>query len=260
MPFRQHESLRFYQFETLAFPSVIHAIFTRHGGVSPDPWRSLNVGGTVGDDDGRVVENRRRSFRAFNRDIDSIYDVWQVHSAEVVQAVAPRGERSPIQADAIITDNPEVTLFMRFADCVPVMLYDPNRQAIGLVHAGWMGTVRHALLAAVEAMVEAYQCNPRDLVAGIGPSIGPDHYAVGSDVVSLVETAFGAGADQHLQIRDGRTHFDLWSANKDILESCGVRSIEVAGVCTACHVEDWYSHRRERGVTGRFGGLIALRA
>jgi YfiH family protein len=259
MPFRQHESLRFYQFETLAFPGVVQAIFTRHGGVSPDPWRSLNVGGTVGDDAERVVENRQRSFRVFDRDMDSIHDVWQVHSAEVVQARAPCRDRSPSQADAIITDNPQVTLFMRFADCVPIMLYDPARRAIGLVHAGWMGTVRGTARAAVEAMIEAYHTDPRDLQAGIGPSIGPDHYAVGSDVVALVEKAFGAQAERHLQVRDGRTHLDLWSANEAILESCGVRSIEVAEICTACHVEDWFSHRREHGVTGRFGALIGLR-
>ncbi len=259
MPFRQHESLRFYQFESLTFPRVIQAIYTRHGGVSPDPWRSLNVGGTVGDDAGRVVENRQRSFRASDRDLDSIYDVWQVHSAAVVQARAPRANRSPPQADAIITDNSKVTLFMRFADCVPIMLYDPARQAIGLVHAGWMGTVRGTVRAAVEAMIEAYHTDPHDLQAGIGPSIGPDHYVVGSDVVALVEKAFGRQAGRHIQVRDGRTHFNLWSANEEILESCGVRSIEVAGICTACHVEDWFSHRREHGKTGRFGALMALR-
>jgi YfiH family protein len=260
MPFRQQDSLRFYQFETLAFPRVIQAIYTRHGGVSPDPWRSLNVGGTVGDDVGRVLENRKRCFRVFDREMASIHDVWQVHSADVVQAMSPRGDQTLHQADAIITDNPQVTLFMRFADCVPIMLYDPAQQAIGLVHAGWMGTVRGTVRAAVDAMIEAYHTDPHDLHAGIGPSIGPDHYVVGSDVVALVEKAFGPQADRHLQVRDGRTHFNLWSANEAILARCGVGSIEVAGICTACQVEDWYSHRCESGKTGRFGALMALSA
>lgn len=259
MPFRQLGPLRIYQFDTLSHADLVHAVFTRRGGVSPEPWESLNVGGSVGDDRERVVENRRRSFAAMAREMQSIYDVWQVHSSEVVVVKEPRGAKTPTRADAMITDNPQVTLFMRFADCVPILLFDPRHGAIGLVHAGWLGTVRKTVASAVQALRRTYGSRPADVLAGIGPSIGPDHYPVGEDVLLQVKDSFGSAASHHLQESDGRAHLDLWSANRQLLEQEGVGSIEVAGLCTACHPEDWYSHRGEGGKTGRFGGLIALR-
>jgi len=114
MPFIQHNRLRYFQFDAL---HTRHALFTRHGGVSPEPWGSLNVGGTVGDDLTRVRENRILAFGALGCKPESIFDVWQVHSADVVCASAPRPvDESLRQADIILTDRPEVTLFMRFAD------------------------------------------------------------------------------------------------------------------------------------------------
>jgi hypothetical protein len=112
-------------------------------------------------------------------------------------------------------------------------------------------------------MRTAYRTQPQDLLAAIGPSIGPDHYIVGQDVVQKVRQAFLEGADGFLRssnAADGNSgvQFDLWSANQHILAEAGVRQIEVSGICTACHLEDWYSHRAEKGRTGRFGALIAL--
>jgi len=260
MPFRQVGDLRLFALESLDLPGVLHAAFTRRGGVSPSPWASLNLGGTVGDDRPRVLENKRRLLQAVDRPLDSLFEVWQVHSADVVQADEPRGQADLRQADAIITSNPDVTLLMRFADCVPVFLVDPRKRAVGLVHAGWLGTVRKTVAKAVRALEQAFGSDPADLKAGIGPSIGPDHYPVGDDVVQAVREAFGAEADEFLELRDGAAHFDLWGANRRLLEGVGVTSIEVAGVCTACHPDDWYSHRGEAGRTGRFGGLLALSA
>lgn len=259
MPFRQTGSLRIFEFPSLSHPDLVQAIFTRQGGVSPDPWRSLNVGGTVGDDRARVVENRRRSFEALGRPFESIYDSWQVHSAAVEIVRGPRAGGPLVQADALVTDNPAVTLFMRFADCVPVFLYDPLRAVVGIVHAGWLGTARRVTSAALETMVRAYGCRPADIRAGIGPSIGPDHYPVGDEVAAQVRAAFPDLHRMLLPTYDGVVHLDLWLANSIQLERAGVGSIETAGICTACNLGDWYSHRGERGRTGRFGGLLALR-
>ncbi len=260
MPFAQSASLRYYQFEIFP-PAVAQAVFTRKGGVSPSPWSTLNVGGTVGDDAERVQENRLRSFAALRRPLESMFDVWQVHSADVVVAESARPvDLAHQKADIILTGNPSVTLYMRFADCVPVMLYDPVRAAVGMAHAGWLGTVRGASRVAVEAMHSNFGSEPRDILAAIGPSIGPDHYQVGADVLGRVAAAFGDDSDRLVQRRDGAAYLDLWSANRLQLESAGVRHIELAGLCTACHTDDWFSHRAENGRTGRFGALMALSA
>lgn len=260
MPFHQVGPLRYLTFQTLDHDQLVHAVFTRHGGVSPSPWNSLNLGGTVGDEKEHVAENRRRAFKALGRHPKSLFDVWQVHGAEVVCAYEPRPPHaSHRQADVILTNRPNVTLMMRFADCVPILLHDPVRRVIGIVHAGWLGTVRKAAQAAIAAMQTEYGCRPKDILAAIGPSIGPDHYTVGAEVISQIQAAFGQSASALLQGSDGAVKLDLWAANRLLLEDVGVTSIEEARLCTACHTEDWFSHRAEGGKTGRFGVLIGLK-
>ncbi len=240
--------------------SVVHGVFTRLGGVSPQPWDSLNLGGTVGDQRSHVIENRRRMFEAVDRPVTSIFDVWQVHSRDVICAEQPRPLESPHpKADAILTDNPNVTLTMRFADCVPIMLFDPVKRVVGLVHAGWQGTVKHLVYHTVLKMVQAYGSKPGNVFAGIGPSIGPDHYEVGEDLVRRVKANFGEMASHILREDNNKTYFDLWLANSLLLERAGVTTIEVAAICTACSTLDWYSHRAENGKTGRFGAMIGLK-
>jgi YfiH family protein len=194
-----------------------------------------------------------------NRPPESIFDVWQIHSADVVCARAPRpsGE-SYRQADIILTDQPSVTLFMRFADCVPILVHDPRRGVIGLAHAGWMGTLRDVATATVQALKKNYGSNPADLVAAIGPSIGPDHYEIGAEVILQVMQKYGDESQLFLKSQKGKIHFNLWEANRHALERAGVCQVEVSEVCTACHTEDWFSHRAEKGRTGRFGALISL--
>jgi len=219
------------------------------------------VGGTVGDSADRVRENRIRSFAALNRPLDSYFDVWLVHSADVAYAEAPRDmSKETIQADIILTDKPNVTLYMRFADCVPILFHDPKKGVVGISHAGWLGTVRGVCSATIKAMQKKYGCKPADIKAAIGPSIGPDHYEIGQDVIMQIQSTFGDDAKHLLRTRKGRTYLDLWSANSIQLQKAGVEQIEVAEVCTACHLDDWFSHRAEKGKTGRFGALISLQA
>jgi len=256
MPFHHQDNLRFFQFNTL---QAKHAIFTRHGGLSPEPWHSLNVGGTVGDDRTRVRANRNMSLKVMGCVPESVFDVWQVHSADVVCATAPRPDTEAVQqADIILTDKPELTLYMRFADCVPILFHDPRKGVIGVAHAGWMGTLRDVATATINAMAKQYGSKPADVIAGIGPSIGPDHYEVGADVILQVRQKFGGESEQLLKSHNGKIHFDLWKTNRLLLEKAGVEKIEVAEICTACNTDDWFSHRAEKGRTGRFGALIAL--
>jgi polyphenol oxidase len=258
MPFQTNNGIRYYQFENLG-DGLIHAIFTRRGGISPKPWNALNLGGTVGDDPKRVIENRRLALSALGRDPESVYDVWQVHGVNVGIAKAPRPPEEPhLQADIILTDSPGITLMMRFADCVPALLHDPVRKVIGIAHAGWKGTVLGTIRVAVETLQSVFGSIPSDIRAAIGPSIGPDHYKVGPEVVQQVHQAFGSKASSLLEDHDGSIYFDLWAANYLTLDQAGVKQIELAGICTACHTEDWYSHRVEHGRTGRFGAIIAM--
>jgi YfiH family protein len=259
MPFHQPDLIRYFTFESLEGERIKHAVFTRRGGVSPEPWASLNVGGLRGDDPGRVYQNRVKSFNEVGRDPESVYDVWQIHSADVIWTTGSRpASVRHRKADAILTDRPEVTLFMRFGDCVPILLHDPVKKAIGIVHAGWMGTVKGIISEAVQTMQSAYRSSPGDILAAIGPSIAVHHYEVGADLVGKVKEQFGAEANEFLLQEKDSTYFDLWQANRYLLEKSGVKKIEISGICTACNLQDWFSHRGEKGETGRFGALIAL--
>ncbi len=259
MPFTEVGELRYYYFDLFRLAGMVHAVFTRQGGVSPAPWKSLNLGGLGGDSKENVVENRRRIFDAVGLQVESIYDAWQVHGTNVICTNRPRPlDLAHVKADAILTDNPQVTLFMRFADCVPIFLYDPIHRVVGMAHAGWQGTLLQVAQITVERMISEYDTNPEDILAGIGPSIGPDHYEIGPDVAEKVRETFSGEVAELLLNRHGKIYFDLWKTNQLILERAGIQQIEVAGVCTACHPEDWYSHRAEHGKTGRFGALIAL--
>ena len=256
MPFHEEDGLRYYTFESL---KLKHAIFTRHGGVSPDPWKSLNFGSLVGDAPDKILENHRRAFRALDCNLDTKYDVWQVHSADVVIAEAPR----PIniehkKADAILTNRHNITLFMRFADCVPIFLYDDHHKVIGVVHTGWQGTIKKACQKAIETMQHVYNSNPAEILAAIGPSIGPNMYEVGDEVITQFEAVFQEESSEIVLRKEERNYLNLWVANQLLLRACGVSDIEVAQICTAESNIDWYSHRKENGKTGRFGALISL--
>lgn len=259
MPLKESELLRSYYFDSFLSSRVTHGVFMRYGGVSPAPWNTLNVGGNNGDARENVIENRSRLFRAAGREVASLYDVWQVHSTDVIYTDQPRPLNGvQLRADAIITDHPEITLFMRFGDCVPILLFDPVRNAVGLAHAGWIGTADKMGVKVVKSMVEKFGSDPEDILAGIGPSIGPDHYEVGEDVICRFKESFGADAGAFFSKSKDGIHLDLWEANRYCLELAGVTHIEVAGICTACNATDWFSHRKEKGKTGRFGAVIGL--
>lgn len=264
MPFDESGNIRFYTFESLDHLNLVHAIFTRSGGVSRTPYSSLNLGGTVGDDPSLVRKNREMAFSSVDLSPGSIFDVWQVHGDNVVCTDKPRpNNQLHEKADAILTDLSGVTLFMRFADCVPILLYDPIRSVIGIAHAGWKGTVQRTAEQTVKTMRERYGSKPANILAAIGPSIGPHHYEIGAVVELEVKKAFGQDANAVLdsENRNGTgVNLDLWAANEIILRQAGVQNIEIAAICTACHLEDWYSHRAEGGKTGRFGALIALQS
>ncbi len=258
----EQNGLKYLTFER--FGNVTHGIFSRHGGVSNNHATSLNVGGTVGDEPGSVLANKQILFGALGKNTSSMFDCWQVHGPDYVLANSPHTAAShtnprEIRADSLLTANPDVTLFMRFADCTPVLLYDPVRRVVGIAHAGWQGTVKHAASNLVRGFTHIFGSDPGDIQAVIGPSIGPCHYEVGHQVIEQVITSYGSKADEMLQeSAHGKAHFNMWAANEYDLRNAGVEHIELAGICTACHTNDWFSHRAEKGRTGRFGVIMAL--
>ena len=258
-------SVVYYQFEGLAeVAELVHGAFARLGGASEAPWDSLNTGHTVGDDDAAVEDNHRLICGALGIGRGDIVSPYQVHGTAVATVTDGDRGRVILQTDALITRSPNVPLMLRFADCVPLFLYDPVMRAVGLAHAGWRGTVAGVGRATVEAMAESFGSRPGDLVAGVGPAIGVCCYEVGEDVAREVREAFPQDHPPNevgLLARgpSGRWHLDLWAANRRQLEAAGVRQVEVAGTCTACHTEEWFSHRAENGRTGRWGAVIGLR-
>ena len=246
-----------YRFEGLEGTGVTHAVLTRLGGVSQGVFATLNLGHTVGDDLAAVEENHRRVFAALDLSRERVVSPYQVHSANVrLVGEAHVGTVQPA-TDGLLTTTPGVALLFRFADCVPLLLFDPVRRAVGLVHAGWRGAADGVVAAAVAAFARYVGSTPGDLWAGIGPAIGPCCYQVGPEVAEAVAGACPKEAEV-VRRRDGSLYLDLPGAVEAQLAAVGVKRVERAGICTACHTEEWFSHRAERGRTGRFGALIML--
>lgn len=162
--------------------------------------------------------------------------------------------------DAYVTNDVGCGLTMNYADCAPIFVYDPVHHAIGLGHAGWMGTVADVPGAMVRTMQKAYGSNPADLLGGVGPCISAAVYEVGENVITAVQAAFPDDADQLLipQPNEPRPHFDLPEANRINFLRAGVRQIELSGLCTGLRTDLFFSHRAEKGRTGRFGAIFIL--
>ncbi len=253
---RDSHGLRYYQFESLNKEGFLQAIFTRLGGKSPDPWKSLNLGGTVGDKAEIVSKNLSAILETIGGAPETLVQIKQIHSNIVVLADQPMdGFR---QGDAMITNKPGLILLMRFADCVPILFYDPVQKAAGIAHAGWRGTAKEIALETVVKMNQIFGSKPSDLLTGIGPSIGPDHYLVGEDVISEFKRVFHRTWREIISDAPNGVKLDLWKANQLTLQKAGVKSIEVSKICTGCQTDEWFSHRAENGLTGRFAGLVGL--
>lgn len=247
-----------YRFEGLSeAKGLIHAVLTRIGGVSQGPYATLNLGHTVGDDLAAVEENHRRALGALGMEPARVVSPYQVHGARVgVVGHAHLGTVQPA-TDALVTTVPGVPLLMRFGDCAPVLLLDPVRRAVGIAHAGWRSVAAGVVGATIRTMTERLGCDPVHLRAGIGPAIGPCCYEVGPEVAEAVEATCPPGAHV-VHNANGRPHLDLPAAVQAQLRAAGVEQIENAGLCTSCHVEEFFSHRAEQGRTGRFGVVMEL--
>jgi polyphenol oxidase len=254
--------------------AVVHGVFTRWGGVSAPPFDTLNAASSVGDSAEAVRENHARIASTLGLPLVA---ARSVHGADVIEVTPTAG--SPVgqwrqefwrrDADAMITDVPGFALFWAFGDCVPILLYDARHQAIGLVHAGWRGTAGAVAAHAVEAMRQRFGSRPEEMLAGIGPSIGKCCYTVGDEVRERFRSNATAWASACFEERatsgsDERPalYVDLWESNRRQLLAAGLAPdhIELAGICTGCRTDLFFSYRMERQGTGRFGVAIGLAA
>jgi YfiH family protein len=242
------------------------AFFTgRRTGVS-DRWQEgLNWSYSVGDRPENVRQNRKLSLSVPGLKEKTAVIAGLVHGNRVISVTgneAPgRDEiRMVDDCDALITDRVGVALIVTAADCVPIFLYDPVRRAIGMVHAGWRGTVAGIASRTAIAMVETYGCSPSEIRAVIGPSIGPCCYEVDEVVAGPLRSHFGPVSGQLLRpgVTPEKEMLNLWEANRQDLHQAGIVDAQISGECTSCKVDQYFSHRAEAGTAGRAAGVIAL--
>lgn len=207
-----------------------------------------NVGLSHAPDPEPVLASRRDFVRALGID-GELTVVGAVHGAEVARVDEPRDVVQGV--DALVTDRRGVVLFATYADCYPILLWDPERRSVALAHAGWRGTVARVGPAAVRRLIDEYGSDPAHILAGIGPGICGSCYEVGEDVASRFESRFVKPG------KGDRFLLDLAAANRAQLVEAGVAHVHVLGLCTK---ETPYlpSHRRDPDGT-RFGAIVALR-
>ena len=263
------QSLSTFRFQNLSKQSGIdHFVSTRIGGLSPPPYESLNLGFHVEDTAETVLQNRERLAENIGIPLSDFTIPKQVHSGKVtIVTEKMRGygaadlDTAVEATDAMITDVPRLCLTVLAADCVLVLFYDPQNKIIAAVHAGWRGTVKLAAQNTAETLKQEFNCDPTELLVGIGPSIGPCHYEVGPEVITQVEDTFGSTNGYiSAETSDDKGYFNLWEANKQQIIQAGIpaQNIEVAQICTYCNAHLFFSERHQKGRTGRFGAGIIL--
>jgi hypothetical protein len=285
-------------------PHILHAFSLRGGGVGTDPAVGLNLGFTPGSRRAQVEKNRRRFFRQLGAEEFTLASLRQTHSSMMYlvgrdasgglayqlagsPAPQPAGGRLP-EGDALLTDQPGVLLSVRIADCLPVLLADPRRRAVGAVHAGWRGALARIIEKAVGEMRRLFGSQPEHLRAAFGPSIRACCYEVGQEVVDAFCGRFpegekffrwhssgpdaaptGAASFSYLSLYPPghapeparAAHLDLLAVARAQLLSAGLRSAHIATVpfCTACRTDLFFSHRKEGHRTGRMMAAIGIR-
>ena len=263
----QEGELLYYSFPSLdAVPFVRHAVSTRLGGVSHGIFESMNLSFGRGDDPVLVRENFDRICGAIGVETERIVLSRQEHHTNVRNVTAAdcgKGitrERDYDDFDGLLTDEPGVVLCTQYADCVPLLFADPKKRVVGTSHSGWKGTVAEMGRVTVERMVADYGCCREDIVAGIGPSIGPCCFEVDEAVYDCFAAMDVFDETCVKRMPEDKFLIDLWQVNHRILLAAGLRDehISVGDLCTRCRPDVFWSHRATQGVRGSLAALIAI--
>lgn len=270
MNVRWHDQLPLLSYQLFnKYPGVTNIVSTRHGGVSNNPYASLNLALSTQDDREAVLENRKRLCDAVGIEIETLTIgqlIQGLNIAVVTEELRGRGALDRAAAlqgtDGLVTNLTDAPLAVLVADCTVVSFFDPFRRVIALAHAGWRGAAGKIAAKMVSVMQETFGCDPRDVLVGVGPNLGKDHMQVRGDVFQIYQESFGDQAlDFFASQPDGSFLLNLNGALLAQLKESGIQeaNIEVSGLSTA-RTDIFYSHRLEQGKTGRSAGLIVLRS
>ena len=236
------------------FPELVVAESTRHGGVSPIPFFSLNLGINTVDAATNVDENRRRFFSVIGTTPDRFASSHQVHGTDVLYATEP-GRFDGY--DALITDQPGLVIGVSVADCVPILLYDHGHKAVAAVHAGWRGTIGGIVSETLSRMQQQFDTQPNQCYAYVGTCIDAISFEVGPEVAEQFAPDF-----KRMDAGTGKGYVDLKAANVKYLTDFGIppAQIGLSPFSTVLDNDDYFSHRAERGQTGRMLAVIGVRS
>ncbi len=250
--FRENKGLYYYEFPNLTkFPQITHGIFTRKSGFSSPPFSSLNVGLDIGDTTDNVRHNRAHIASCL--DTDNPVFIQQVHGIHVLTFKKGKDKKgTPLEGDAMITDIPGKMLAIKVADCQPILLFDPAKKVVANIHSGWRGSIQNIIGHTLIKMKTEFNCQPSDIIAGIGPSLGP----CCSEFIHYKREI----PEKFWKYKLDNDHFDFWAISHDQLLTQGILSkkIHISRLCTSCNTDLFFSYRKE-GKTGRFAAVIGLK-
>ncbi|GAB6137538.1 peptidoglycan editing factor PgeF [Halanaerobaculum tunisiense] len=266
---QQKDGVKYYIIEEFAATGLVeHAFTTRVGGVSTGEYASLNLGLHVADKKEAVLKNRKQICKVLNSNPQNLVAGKQVHSDQIKLVTAQDKGKGALDyetavddTDALLTAESGILLTSYYADCTPIFLLDPESEVVGLVHAGWRGTVEKIAQQTVMKLKEVYGTELNDLLVGVGPAIGKCCYQVDSKVIEPLQKQFSQWQQLVDKVADDQWKLDLSLANQVQLEEIGVPSKNIihSNLCTACDSNLFYSHRRDGTRTGRMASLIKLK-
>lgn len=254
-------------FSHFAAHGLLHGISTRLHGNSLASFSSLNLGLHTGDTRESVLQNRSLFADAVGIDPEAVVTAQQVHEDTIaIVSADDKGSgakdycRAFASTDALATAEIGVPLMLFFADCVPVLFFDPVRRVTAISHAGWKGTVARIAAKTLTRLQTEFSVNPRDCLIGIGPSIGQCCYEVDETVISRLRQEFPDTWSNFVLPSKNRWQLDLWEVNRHQLLEAGAseNNIVTGRICTSCNTQLYYSHRAEHGTTGRLGAVVQL--
>lgn len=242
---------------------VPHCFTTRFGGVSTGVFDSLNIALHRGDLEENVAKNYEILASALDFDRNKLVLTRQTHS-DIVRMVTDRDcmgldHHHYPECDALVTNTPGVGLVVFTADCTPILFHDPVTGAVGAAHAGWRGTAANIAGKTVQAMVNAFGCEPKNIRAAIGPNIGQCCFQTDAEVPEAMIEALGRSALIHIRAKENKYYVNLKAINAQFLRNAGVVNIEISEECTMCQHERFWSHRCTKGNRGSQGAIIVCK-